>query len=80
MAEEKQGEGKLIEEARKAYGIDKKYVFAAREYPDRAVIVTAGGCKVVYRPGQEVKRLSPAQLGVQPPKPKAEGKQQAAGS
>lgn len=50
---------KLIDEACKAYGIDKKYVFSSGYHPetDEAVIVTNGGAKVRYRKGDKVEPL-----------------------
>lgn len=60
---------KLIEEACKAYGIDKKYVLASRvdKETGEAVIVTVGGKKVRYKAGDKVQPLgSIAITGVNP--------------
>jgi hypothetical protein len=47
-----------IVQAIKALGLDRaKHVLAAREYPDRVVIVTNGGQKLTY-PGDEARAAS----------------------
>jgi hypothetical protein len=73
MAEDKKEKNtsgdKLLEEALKAYGIDKKYVLGSRvdEAAGEAVIVTAGGKKVRYKSGDKVQPLgSIAITGINP--------------
>ena len=59
----------LIAEGCKAYGIDKKYVFASgiNKETGEAVIVTDGGKKVRYAKGDEVAELSQIEItGVNP--------------
>lgn len=72
MAENTIGD-KLIEEACKAYGIDKKFVVGSfyKEAEKTAVIVTNGGSKVLYKAGQEVSKLGEiAVTGINPVKRK----------
>jgi hypothetical protein len=62
---------KLMLEAQRAYGIRDQHVLASKEYKDHVVIVTRGGSKVSFAPGDVVKKLDDAQLHGQPkPKPK----------
>jgi len=59
----------LIAEGCKAYGIDKKYVFASGidKETGEAVIVTDGGKKVRYAKGDNVDELSQIEItGVNP--------------
>ena len=61
----------LLEEAQRAYGIRPEHVLASKEYDDHVVIVTHGGSKVSFAPGDKVVRLSKIDLdGVPPAKPK----------
>jgi len=60
---------KLVDEALKAYGIDKKYVLASRidALTGEAVVVTHGGKKMRYAAGQEVRKLDEiAVTGINP--------------
>ena len=56
MADEKK-DGGLIEDACKALGIGKQFVFATGEKGGVATIVTVGGHKVRYRAGDKVEPL-----------------------
>jgi len=47
----------LVKEACEALGIPKEYVFAAKVYDDRVVVVTLGGHKGTYTPGKKTDRL-----------------------
>jgi hypothetical protein len=50
-------EEKLIDEALNVYKISRKYLFAAKAYPEteEVVIVTNGGKKVRHRKGEKAK-------------------------
>jgi hypothetical protein len=50
-------EEKLIDEALKVFKIQRKYLFAAKAYPEtgEVVIVTNGGKKVRHRKGEEAR-------------------------
>ena len=66
---EKPDAGKaLIGAACSAYGIDQKFMLAARVDEDgAAVVVTAGGTKVRYAKGDEVEKLDAVRVtGVNP--------------
>lgn len=72
--QKKPDEGKpseLMSEAMAAYGIRKAHLLASRDYRDHVVIVTKGGSKVSFAPGDKVQPLSKIELdGVPPPKAK----------
>lgn len=57
-------ENKLIDEAMKAYGIDREYVIGSRYDAEtkQAVIVTAGGAKVRFAAGDDVDPLDPVRV------------------
>lgn len=64
---------KMIAEACKAYGIDKKFVFNSRydEATETAIVVTHGGKKVSYKAGDKVEPLGQiAVTGINPEKRK----------
>ena len=64
---------KMIDEACKAYGIDKKYVLSSRYDADskEAIVVTHGGKKVKFKAGDKVEPLGPiAVTGINPDKRK----------
>lgn len=64
------GFGGLMSEAMGAYEIKPGHVLSSKEYKDHVVIVTHGGAKVSFAPGDKVKPLSKVDLdGVPPPKP-----------
>lgn len=47
----------LVTEACKALGIDLKYLFAYKVYPEnKVVVVTVGGFKASYTKGEKVER------------------------
>lgn len=59
----------ILKQAREAYGIDPKYVFASRfdDATGEAVIVTNGGSKVRFKAGDKVERLDEIAItGVNP--------------
>ena len=65
MEEEKKGNenGSLLKAACKAYGIDEKFVFASSVTEDKEVIiVTNGGAKVRWRPGDKCEPLDPIRV------------------
>ena len=78
MAEQNQPQGpaprkpaNLTEEAMAAYGIESKHVLSSKDYKNHVVIVTKGGSKVSFAPGDKVAPLSQIDLdGVAPTKPK----------
>ena len=60
---------KIVAEAMDAYGIDQKYVFASKFYPETGemVIVTNGGSKVRFKTGDKPAPLSQiAVTGINP--------------
>jgi len=60
---------KIVAEAMDAYGIDQKYVFASKSYPEtgEAVILTHGGAEVRYKRGDTPVPLSEtAVTGINP--------------
>ena len=61
---------KLFEEALKAYGIDKQFVFASSVNAGVATIVTNGGTRVRYRAGDKVEPLDQIAVTGINPKPK----------
>ena len=64
-------QSKLMTEAMGAYGIKQEHVLSSKEYKDHVVIVTKGGSKVSFAPGDKVEKLSQVALdGVPPPKAK----------
>ena len=64
-------QSKLMSEAKAAYGIKPEHVLSEKEYKDHVVIVTRGGRKISFAPGDKVEKLSQVDLdGVAPPKPK----------
>ena len=64
-------EEKLLVEALKAYGIDKRYVFASRMENGQAIILTHGGKQVRYRSGEAVQPLDVIEVtGINPKKRK----------
>lgn len=66
-------QSKLMSDAMGAYNIKLEHVASSKDYKDHVVIVTKGGRKVSFAPGDKVKPLSPVDLdGVARPKPKAE--------
>jgi len=71
--EKTEGPSKLLREAMGKYGIADKHVLSSRDYGDHVVIVTKGGRKVSFAPGDKVRELTDIELtGNPPPKPKAE--------
>lgn len=71
MNEDKQAE--LVRQACKALGIAKEYVFAAKVYDDRVVVVTVGSHKGIYYPGKETEPMPEYKVtgkGFPPPPPK----------
>jgi hypothetical protein len=64
---------KMIDEACKAYGIDKKFVSNSRydEASKTAIVVTNGGKKVSYKAGDKVEPLGDIAItGINPAKRK----------
>lgn len=61
MAGEDKNNGKAIQAACEAYGIDPKYVLSSYVDPNtgEVVIVTQGGMKVRYKAGDKVEPLDP---------------------
>ncbi len=61
MAKEEKNEfgDNILKQAREAYGIDPKYVFAERydAATSEAIIVTNGGRKVRFKAGDKVEKL-----------------------
>ena len=54
---------RMIAAACKAYGVDEKYLFASKVYPDgEVVLVTSGGAKVRWRKGDEAEPLDPVRV------------------
>ena len=67
----------LIEEACRAYGIQKNFVFASSEKDGMATIVTVGGFKVRYKAGDKPDPLPEYRVtgkGQPPPEKKKEKK------
>lgn len=64
MSDEKKEKNRIgdniMAEALEAYGIDPKYVFASKVYPEtgEAVILTNGGSKVRFKAGDKPQPLS----------------------
>ena len=55
--------GSLLKAACKAYGIDPEYVLSSRVTKKKEVIiVTNGGIKVRWRPGDKVEELDPIRV------------------
>ena len=52
----------LLAEACGAYGIDPKYVLKSREANGGITILTNGGSRVSYKPGDKVEKLRPEQV------------------
>lgn len=78
--EEKNGIGdKLIAEACKAFGIKPQYLFGSRYVAatETAILVTAGGKKVAYKPGDKVAPLD--EISVTGINPKAAARKVIAG-
>jgi len=64
-------EEKLLIEAMKAYGIEKRYVFTSRVEDGVAIILTHGGKQVRYRSGEAVQPLDVIEVtGINPKKRK----------
>ncbi len=84
MAESKKTENgigdNIIDEALKAYGIDKKNVFSSRMDAEtgEAVIVTAGGKKVRFKAGDAAARLD--EIAITGINPKAKDRKVIAGA
>ncbi len=68
----------MVRSAMDAYGIRVENIAETDGKPavsvmrGRAVIVTKGGFKAKFERGDKVKKLTPVQLGVPPPKPEPE--------
>ena len=64
-------EEKLLIEAMKAYGIERRYVLASRVENGQVTILTHGGSRVRYRSGEQVMPLDAiAVTGINPKKRK----------
>jgi len=66
----KSADEKLIAQACEAYGIDPKFVIGRAVRGGVAVIVTNGGSKVRFKPGDHVVPLDPIAVTGINPKPK----------
>lgn len=65
------GPSAMMREAMNAYGISPAHVLSSRDYGNHVVIVTKGGAKVSFAPGDLVTKLTEIRLtGVPPPKPR----------
>jgi len=51
-----------LEKGLKAYGIDEKFVLSHRVYDNAVVIVTVGGAKVRWQPGDKPQPLDPIRV------------------
>jgi len=55
---EKKGMSKLMREAMDAFRLRMEHVLASKDYDDHVVIVTKGGKKLSFAPGDKVKELA----------------------
>lgn len=71
LKRKEEANAKAIAAACKAYGISAKHVHGSAVRGDEVTIVTAGGAKVSWRPGDKVKALDPVRVHGIPAKKKA---------
>ena len=57
-APDKKGPSRLMREAMDAFKLRMDHVLASRDYDDHVVIVTKGGKKLSFAPGDKVKELA----------------------